>query len=145
MKSAAMVTWVGGLKDGKGQVTAARGAFTDVALSYASRFDGAYEPGTTPEELIAAAHASCYSMALANGLGLAGFPPTVIHTTANVTLRTEDGSPTITTSLLTTRAVVPNIAMAEFQEIAEAMRVACPVGRVLKADVTLEATLEGAR
>ena len=145
MNSSAMVTWEGGLKDGKGRVTAARGAFTDLALSYATRFEGAYEPGTTPEELVAAAHASCFSMALANALGKAGYPPLEIHTTATVTLGVHEDQPTITTSHLTTRAVVPHIDPAQFEHFAQATKLACPISRLMKAEITLEATLEGPR
>ena len=109
MKSTASAAWQGGLKDGKGTVSAANGAFTDVAYNYVKRFEGAAGPGTTPEELIAAAHASCFSMAFANELAKAGHPPTNVATQAVVTLQPVDGKPTVVSSHLTTRASVPGI------------------------------------
>lgn len=141
MKSTASATWQGGLTDGSGTVSAGNGAFTDTGLSFKKRFEGASGPGTTPEELIAAAHAGCFSMALSHALGEAGFKATSIATAAVVTLEPRDGKPTIVSSKLTLEATIPNIDDATFQQIAAAAKAGCPVSRVLNTEIALEATL----
>jgi len=141
MKSKAAATWEGGLKDGKGTVTADGGAFSGTPLSFAKRFEGAAGPGTTPEELIAAAHAGCFSMAFSAALGNAGFVPTHIATTATVTLEPKDGKPTVTSSRLVMSATIPGIDQAKFDEIANGAKAGCPISRLLNTDITLEATL----
>ena len=143
MKSTASATWQGGLKDGKGTVTAGNGAFQDVGLTYAKRFEGASGPGTTPEELIASAHAGCFSMAFGSALEKAGFKATSIATSAVVTLEPKDGKPTVVSSHLVTRATVPGIDAAQFQEVANGAKAGCPISRLLATEITLEATLEG--
>ena len=131
--------WQGSLKDGKGTMKLGSGAF-EGAYSFSSRFEEG--TGTNPEELIAAAHAGCYSMALSSGLGKAGFTPTRIHTTAQVTLGPVDGKSRITLIHLETEATVPGIDNAAFQEIAEATKSGCPVSAALAAvNITLTARL----
>ena len=111
------------------------------AYSFVSRFESG--PGTSPEELIGAAHAGCFSMALSNNLSTAGFPPTLVETTATVHLEKTDAGQTITRIDLVTRGDVPGIDEAEFVKHAEATKLACPVSRALAAvsEITLTATL----
>jgi osmotically inducible protein OsmC len=111
------------------------------SYSFRSRFESA--DGSNPEELIAAAHAGCYSMALSNILAEAGYEPESVHTTAKVTLQMlEDGGPTITTIHLTTEGAVPGITAEDFQEHAEAAKAGCPVSKALAGpSITLDATL----
>ncbi len=133
--------WEGSLSDGKGTMRSASGAI-DGAYSFSSRFeDGS---GTNPEELLAAAHAGCYSMALANELGKEGHVPDSVETTAKVHLEKEGEGFKIPKVELVTNAVVPGIDESAFQEIAKATSEACPVSKVLAgADITLDATLSG--
>lgn len=142
MKSKASATWQGGLKGGGGTVSAANGAFGDVGLTFAKRFEGAEGPGTTPEELIAAAHAGCFSMAFSASLEKAGFIATSVATEATVTLEPRDGKPTVVSSHLVTRAKVPNITQAQFDEVAQGAKAGCPISRLLNTEITLDATLE---
>jgi osmotically inducible protein OsmC len=135
----AEATWNGNLKEGRGEVALGSGAFKG-AYSFATRFEEA--PGTNPEELIGAAHAACFSMALAAGLGKAGFSPKRVHTTANVSLGKVGEGFKITKILLQTEAEVPNIDDKTFQEQAEATKKGCPVSQALAAtDIQLEAKL----
>jgi lipoyl-dependent peroxiredoxin len=131
--------WQGNLKDGSGTVALGSGAF-EGSYSFVSRFeDGA---GTNPEELIAAAHAGCYSMALSNTLSQAGFTPNYVDTKANVHLGKNDSGFAITRIDLVTTGDVPSIDEAEFLKHAEATRSGCIISRALSAvDITLEATL----
>ena len=133
--------WHGNLREGRGHMRFGGGAY-DGEYTWASRFsDGG---GTNPEELIAAAHAGCYSMALSADLTDAGFKPAIIRTSAELHLDTVDGKPTITLIELTVGAKVPGIDNAKFQEIAKATKLGCPVSRALGAvEITLDATLEG--
>ena len=133
--------WHGNLREGRGHMRFGGGAY-DGEYTWASRFsDGG---GTNPEELIAAAHAGCYSMALSADLTEAGFKPAIIRTSAELHLDTVDGKPTITLIELTVGAKVPGIDDAKFQEIAKATKLGCPVSRALGAvEITLDATLEG--
>ena len=132
--------WHGNLRKGRGHMRFGGGAY-DGEYTWASRFsDGG---GTNPEELIAAAHAGCYSMALSADLTEAGFKPAIIRTSAELHLDTVDGKPTITLIELTVGAKVPGIDNAKFQEIAKATKMGCPVSRALGAvEITLDATLE---
>lgn len=141
MKSIATAVWEGTLKEGKGSVTAANGAFSATPYSFAKRFEGAAGPGTTPEELIAAAHAGCFSMATSGELSKAGFAPTRLETTATVTLEPVDGKPTVSRSHLVLKATVPGIDKARFDELVAVAKAGCPISRLLKADITLEAQL----
>jgi osmotically inducible protein OsmC len=132
--------WKGDLKSGSGTFTAGDAISGD--YSYKSRFEDG--PGANPEQLIAGAHASCYSMALANMLAEAGTPADEVNTDARVTLRLVDGAPTITKIELATVARVPGLDEAKFVETAEAAKAGCPVSRALAGvpEITLEASLE---
>lgn len=140
MDSKASVVWNGGLKDGKGYISTTSDALKKVQYSYASRFEG--DSGTNPEELIAAAHAACYSMALSLGLGKAGMTADSIKTQATVTLKQDSGGFSITDIHLDVVAQVPNADKASFDQIAAETKDACPVSKVLKANITLSASLE---
>lgn len=132
--------WRGDLKGGAGTFSA--GESITGAYSYATRFEDA--PGANPEQLIAAAHAACFSMAFANALSEAGYPPESVKTDARVTLRFIDGAPTITAIGLTTLARVPGIDEQAFQEHAAGAKAGCLVSRALAAvpEITLAASLE---
>ncbi|MEQ1832445.1 MAG: OsmC family protein [Candidatus Eisenbacteria bacterium] len=140
MKSTAAAVWEGGLKDGKGKLTSGSGAFTDSAYTFAKRFEGA-GAGTTPEELVAAAHSGCFAMATSAELGKAGFTPTRLSVKATVTLEPVDGKPTVSSSALELEAVVPGIDDAKFQEIAAGAKAGCPISRLLNTNITLTAKL----
>ena len=140
MKSHASAVWEGGLKDGKGRVSSASGLFADAPYGFAKRFEGQGE-GTTPEELIAAAHSSCFAMALSGELQKAGFPPTRLSVKATVHVEPVDGKQTVHTSELDLEAVVPGIDEAKFQEAANTAKAGCPISRLLKAEVKLTAKL----
>jgi len=139
--STATATWNGVLKAGNGSFTGKSGAF-EGAYTFATRFEGT--KGTNPEELIAAAHAACFSMALSAGLEKAGTPATSITTAAACTLEFVDGTPTITKMALTVRGRVDGIEDAAFQKAAAEAKENCPVSRLLKAGlaISMEATLE---
>ena len=132
--SKALAVWEGKLRDGKGTFKAGSGAFAG-PYSFATRFEG--KAGTNPEELIAAAHAACYSMALSAGLEKAGKPVTRVETTAACTLETVDGSPKITRIELTVRGTVPGLDAGGFQKAAEDAKNNCPVSKALKGNVEL--------
>jgi osmotically inducible protein OsmC len=133
--------WQGTGKEGKGVLTTQSGTLRDTPYSFTARFgDG---QGTNPEELIAAAHAGCFSMALAFQLSGAGHPPEGLATTAKLSMEQEEGGWRIAAVLLSLRARVPGIERARFDELAQAAKANCPVSRVLNAEITLEATLEG--
>jgi len=139
--SRASAVWEGKLKDGKGTFKAASGAFTG-PYTFATRFEG--KPGTNPEELIAAAHAACFSMALSAGLEKAGKPATRVQTEAACTIDMVNGTPTITRMDLTVRGKVPGLDQAGFQKAAEEAKSGCPVSRALKGipQITLDAKLD---
>ncbi|MFN8216815.1 MAG: OsmC family protein [Solirubrobacterales bacterium] len=132
--------WNGNLKEGNGEVTVGDGVFSG-SYSFASRFEEG--EGTNPEELIAAAHAACYSMAFANILSEAGHVPDSIATTARVQLRPLDGKPTIAEIRLEVEGSVPGIEREEFLEHAEAAKAGCPVSRALAGvpEIVLDAKL----
>ncbi len=132
--------WKGDLKGGAGTFTAGDGISGD--YSFRSRFEDG--PGANPEQLIAAAHASCFSMALSAALADAGTPVTSVRTDATVTLRFVDGAPTITAIALTTVGEVPGIDEAAFKEAAEGAKAGCPVSRALAGvpEITLDASLQ---
>lgn len=132
--------WQGDLKSGSGSFTAGEGISGE--YSYKSRFEDG--PGANPEQLIAAAHAACFSMALSAALGDAGTPAESVKTDATVTLRPVDGTPTITTIALRTVGRVPGIDDGAFQQAAKEAKEGCPVSRALAGgpEVTLEASLE---
>ena len=141
MKRKATAVWSGGLKDGKGTISTESGAIAKTPYAFATRFEDA--KGTNPEELIAAAHAACLSMALSAGLEKAGKPATRIETQAACTMEMVDGTPTITRMQLTVRGKVPGLDAAGFQKAAEEAKAGCPVSRALKGipQITLDARL----
>ncbi|HVX56326.1 MAG TPA: OsmC family protein [Candidatus Saccharimonadales bacterium] len=141
MNRSASAVWHGGFKDGKGTVSTQSGAVKELQYSFGSRFESGV--GTNPEELLGAAHAGCYSMALSAQFTEAGLKPETIDTTAVVTLEIlKDGGPTITKIHLTTRVKAPGIDKAKFDELANNAKVGCPLSKVLKAaEITLDAAL----
>ena len=141
MKRTATAIWNGGLKDGKGTLSTESGVLSSTQYSFNTRFEDG--KGTNPEELIAAAHAGCFSMALSAQLGNEGKTPESIETEAAVTLLKTDAGFTITAVHLKVRAKIPNLTPPEFQKIAEAAKTGCPVSRVLKAEITMETRLAG--
>ena len=132
--------WSGGLKDGKGTISTQSGALDAYPYGFATRFEGV--PGSNPEELIAAAHASCFTMALSFGLARAGYSGDTLETRAAVTLEQQDGGFTITKSALTLAAKVPGIDADEFARLAEEAERNCPVSKLLDCEITLEHSLE---
>ena len=129
--------WEGDLTSGGGQVTAATsGAFDGMAVTQPTRFGGS-EGNTSPEELIAAAHASCYSMALSAGLTRAGTPPGKLDVSASVTLDFVDGAPTVVSSALTVVGSVDGVSEADFVAAAEAAKDGCPISRAMVGNVEL--------
>ena len=139
MKRTASAVWNGDLKSGTGKLSAPGGVLNDTAYSFRSRFEDG--PGTNPEELIAAAHAGCFTMATSAALGKAGFTADELATQASLTMETVDGNPTITAIHLDLKGRVPGIDAAKFEEIAQGAKAGCPVSRVLKADITLSVEL----
>src|SRR5437867_11528775 len=140
MKRTASAVWQGDLKQGKGTVSTASGVLKSTPYSFGTRFENS--PGTNPEELIAAAHAGCFSMALAAGLGKAGFQSQTVTSTADVTLDKVGEGFKITKILLRSQARVPNIDEKQFREIAEKTKSGCPVSQALSATpIELDAKL----
>lgn len=138
--SSASARWEGELKSGAGRLSSESGALSGVDYDFRKRFEGA--EGTNPEELIAAAHAGCYAMALSGDLGKAGFQPERIDAQARVTLDFIDGVPTVTAVHLDVTARVPGADEAAFKKAAEGAKAGCPISRLLKAEITLSAKLE---
>jgi len=141
MQRKASAVWKGGLKDGKGAISSASGILNNTPYSFSTRFESV--PGTNPEELIAAAHAACFSMALSAQLSGANLPPSSIETSATLTMEKQDAGWTITAIHLDVVGRVPGADAATFQKYAEAAEKGCPVSRVLKAEISMNATLEG--
>ena len=133
--------WIGGLKDGKGTVSAASGVLSGVPYSFGTRFG--QDVGTNPEELIAAAHAACFSMAFGAQLGERGLTADSIRTTATVSLEKTDAGPTVTKSHLDMVARIPGATQEQFQEAADAAKKGCPISRLLNTEISLAAKLEG--
>lgn len=131
--------WTGGLRDGKGSIATESGALRGVPYSFPQRFEDA--PGTNPEELIAAAHAACFSMALSSELGKAGMTPESIDTKATLTFDKTNVGFTITAIHLDTTARVPGADRTKFISAAESAKKTCPVSRVLNTNITLDAKL----
>jgi len=140
MKRTASAAWSGDLKQGKGTVSSQSGVLKDAQYSFATRFENGI--GTNPEELIAAAHAGCFTMATAATLGRAGYTPDRLATNATLTLEQVSGNWTITTVELQMTAKVPGIDAKKFDEIANDAKANCPVSRVLNAKISLNAKLE---
>ncbi|PYX35464.1 MAG: OsmC family peroxiredoxin [Acidobacteria bacterium] len=141
MQRKASAVWKGGLKDGKGTVSSTSGVLSNTPYSFCTRFENT--PGTNPEELIAAAHAACFSMALSAQLGNANLTAESISTSATLTMEKLDAGWTITAVQLDVVARVPKADAAAFNKAAENAKSGCPVSKVLKADITMNARLEG--
>ena len=131
--------WQGGIKDGKGSISTESGALKTYPYGFASRFEG--QRGSNPEELIAAAHASCFTMALSLILGEAKLTAEQLDTTAEVTLESVEGGFAITAIHLTLKGKVPGADQATFESLAAKAKAGCPVSKLLKAEITLDATL----
>ncbi len=140
MQRKASAVWKGGLKDGKGAVSSTSGVLSNTPYSFTTRFENT--PGTNPEELIAAAHAACFSMALSAQLGNANITPESIQTNATLTMEKLDAGWTITAVHLDVTARIPKGDAAAFQTAANNAKSGCPVSKVLKADITMDAKLE---
>jgi osmotically inducible protein OsmC len=136
----ASAVWTGGIKDGKGTLSTETGVLDAAPYGFKSRFEEG--PGTNPEELIGAAHAGCFSMALSMMLGEAGLTPERIETHAAIKLEKAADGFTITASHLTVKARVPGAEAARFDEIAQKAKADCPVSKLLNANITMEASLE---
>ena len=132
--------WSGGLKDGKGQITTQSGALNNYPYGFASRFEG--NPGTNPEELIGAAHAGCFTMALSNILAEAGMVAQSLDTKAEVTLDKVDDGFSITAVHLTVEAVIPGASAQAFEDAARKAEKGCPVSKVLNARISMDAKLK---
>src|SRR5271157_822037 len=139
MQRTASAHWSGGLKDGKGTVSAQSGVLAQTQYSFSTRFESGV--GTNPEELIAAAHAGCFAMAFSAELGKAGFTPESIHATATVTLDKTDAGFTVTESHLDMAAKIPGMDEAKFIAIANGAKAGCPISRLLNAKITLDSKL----
>jgi osmotically inducible protein OsmC len=135
----ATAIWQGTGKDGTGHLTTDSGVLDSTPYSFKTRFES--EKGTNPEELIAAAHAGCFTMALAFGLQQAGFTPDQLETTAAVSLVPDGAGFKVDASALTLKATIPGIDKAKFDEIAGGAEKNCPISKVLNAKITLDATL----
>jgi len=135
MKRSANATWKGNLKDGRGSFSVASGTIKDQKFGFRTRFED--EPGTNPEELIAAAHASCFSMALSGQLGERGIVPEAIETTSTITFE----SLTLTKSALKTTVKAPGADKAKVEDAAAAAKAGCPISKVLKLEIALELTV----
>ena len=131
--------WQGGIKDGKGSISVESGALSKYPYGFASRFEG--QRGSNPEELIAAAHASCFTMALSLILGEAKLTAEHMETTAEVSLDQVDGGFAVTASRLTLKAKIPGADNSTFQELAAKAKAGCPISKLLNTEITLDATL----
>lgn len=140
MKRNASAEWRGGLKDGKGTISTDSGVLADTQYSFSTRFEEG--KGTNPEELIAAAHAGCFSMALSGQLGQAGLTADSINTTASVRLEKTDAGFAITSVHLEVKAKVPGADQQAFATAANNAKAGCPVSKLLKAEITMNASLE---
>jgi len=140
MKRNGSAVWNGGLKDGKGTMATDSGVLKDTQYSFSTRFEDGI--GTNPEELIGAAHAGCFSMALSGQLGAAGMNPESIKTKAGVTLEKTDAGFTVTRVHLDVVAKVPGAKEDAFRTAAENAKKGCPISRLLNAEITMEARLE---
>ena len=140
MKRKGSAVWNGGLKDGSGKISTESGVLRDTQYSFGTRFENGV--GTNPEELVAAAHAGCFSMALSGQLGAAGMTAESIRTSATVTFEKLDAGWTITAVHLDVTAKIPNADRAKFETAATNAKSGCPISRLLKADITMDAKLE---
>ncbi len=142
MERTALAVWNGSLKEGKGTITTQSGVLSDSPYSFVTRFENG--KGTNPEELIAAAHAGCFTMALSAQLGTMNFTPQTLRTSAKLTLEKLDAGWTISKIHLDVSARVPGISASAFESAAASAKANCPVSRLLKAEITMDAHLEQA-
>ena len=142
MERTASAVWNGSLKEGKGTITTQSGVLSDAPYSFVTRFENG--KGTNPEELIAAAHAGCFTMALSAQLGTMNFTPQTLRTSAKLTLEKLDAGWTISKIHLDVSARVPAISASAFESAAASAKANCPVSRLLKAEITMDAHLEQA-
>lgn len=140
MKRTATAVWQGGLKDGRGTISTASGVLSNTQYSFSTRFEEGI--GTNPEELIAAAHAGCFTMALSGQLGNLGLTADSLNTTATVTMDKLETGWTITEVHLKVQAKVPQADRAKFEEAANKAKAGCPISRLLNAKITMEAELQ---
>jgi len=141
MKRNGSAIWQGDLKTGKGTVSTDSGVLSQTPYSFSTRFENG--KGTNPEELIAAAHAGCFTMALSGQLGSAGLIPEKLETTATVTFDKLESGWTVTNILLTVRGRVPKADQAAWDKATQAAKTGCPISRLLKTTITMDAKLEG--
>lgn len=139
MKRKASAVWQGGLKEGKGTVSTASGVLQDTQYSFSTRFEDGI--GTNPEELVGAAHAGCFSMALSAQLGEAGLTPERIETAATVTMEKVEDGWSVTAVHLDVSATVPGAEQSAFDAAAQAAKAGCPISRLLNAEITMDARL----
>ncbi|MEQ9665808.1 MAG: OsmC family protein [Phycisphaerales bacterium] len=139
IKRRASAKWQGGLKDGRGAISTQSGVLKDQPYGFSRRFGD--EPGTNPEELVGAAHAGCFTMALSLVLGEAGFTAEEMTTDAVVSLEQVDGGFAVTAIALTLKARIPGIDDAKFQELAETAKTNCPISKLLSTEISLDASL----
>lgn len=140
MQSKASAVWQGGLKDGKGEVSAASGVLTNIPYTFATRFEG--QKGTNPEELIAAAHSACFAMAFSAQLGEAGITPKRIDATAAVTLEKTEGGFAVTASHLAVTVQAPGADRAAVEKAANNAKAGCPISKLLNTKITMEANYQ---
>ncbi len=140
IKRRGSAAWQGGIKDGKGTLTVESGALQAYPYGFASRFEG--QKGSNPEELIAAAHAGCFTMALSLILGEAGLTAERMETSAEVALEKQGDGFAITSVHLMLRGKVPGADAAKFEELAKKAKAGCPVSKLLKTEITLDVKLE---
>ena len=140
MKREASAVWTGSLKEGRGTISTSSGVLNDAQYSFGTRFENGQ--GTNPEELIAAAHAGCFSMALSGQLTTAGTPPDSVATTAAVTLEKTDAGFTVTRIHLDVTAKVPGATQEGFDTAANNAKTGCPISRLLNAEITMTARLQ---
>lgn len=139
MKRSASAVWKGGLKDGRGTVSTAAGALSNVPYTFSMRFEN--EKGTNPEELIAAAHAACFSMALSLFMANEGLTPESIETACTVNFENVNGAWTVTASHLDTKVKSANADPAKFRKAADGAKAGCPISRLLNTTITMDARL----
>src|SRR5262249_1115358 len=139
MKRTASAVWKGGLKDGQGTVSSESGALSRTPYNFRQRFEN--EKGTNPEELVAAAHAACFSMALSLFMANEGLAPESIDTTCTVNFENVNGAWTVTASHLQTKVKSPNADPGKFRKAADGAKAGCPISRLLNTQITLDATL----
>lgn len=139
MKRSGSAVWNGGLKDGRGSVSTETGALSNVPYTFSMRFEN--ERGTNPEELVAAAHAACFSMALSLAMANEGLTPESIDTSCTVNFENVDGAWTVTASHLQTKVKSPNADPGTFQKAADGAKAGCPISRLLNTKITMDARL----